>query len=153
MMMPLSSWLAIVAACCWGAAVLATPPWPHPYWDIPGDYCKAKYPSGQCCFGRQDPCNVPILGMQYVLTPFATICHQQALSVIATLFAIARKTRIAARITLRTARDCKEPARTSWPTPWPGRKRRSPARHLRLRLLVALREACWPLWKVRTHTT
>ena len=41
---------------------LSTPPWPNPYWDIPGDYCRAKYPSGRCCQGRQDPCSVPILG-------------------------------------------------------------------------------------------
>ena len=20
----------------------STPPWPHPYWDIPGDYCRAR---------------------------------------------------------------------------------------------------------------
>ncbi|XP_059090669.1 uncharacterized peptidase C1-like protein F26E4.3 isoform X2 [Tigriopus californicus] len=39
-----------------------TPPWPNSYWDIPGDYCSARYPSGQCCNGRQDPCSVPILG-------------------------------------------------------------------------------------------
>merc|ERR1719339_670661 len=39
-----------------------TPPWPHPYWDIPGDYCRAKYPAMDCCSGRQDRCSVPILG-------------------------------------------------------------------------------------------
>ncbi len=39
-----------------------TPPWPNPYWDIPGDYCRAKYPAGLCCQGRNDPCSVPILG-------------------------------------------------------------------------------------------
>lgn len=44
--------------CCWAA----TPSWPSPYWNIPGDYCKARYPAMNCCNGRQDPCNVPILG-------------------------------------------------------------------------------------------
>jgi len=39
-----------------------TPSWPHPYWDIPGDYCRAKYPAMDCCSGRQDRCSVPILG-------------------------------------------------------------------------------------------
>ncbi len=40
----------------------STPPWPSSYWDIPGDYCRAKYPEGRCCLGRKDPCSVPILG-------------------------------------------------------------------------------------------
>ena len=43
-------------------ALSDTPPWPNPYWDIPGDYCRARYPSGRCCAGRDDPCSVPILG-------------------------------------------------------------------------------------------
>lgn len=37
------------------------PPWPHPYWEIPGDYCRATQPLGQCCQGRQDGCHTPIL--------------------------------------------------------------------------------------------
>jgi len=39
------------------------PPWPDPYWDIPGNYCSAAYPKLSCCPGpnRQDRCNVPIL--------------------------------------------------------------------------------------------
>ena len=43
-------------------AAADTPPWPNPYWDIPGDYCRARYPAGRCCTGRDDPCSVPILG-------------------------------------------------------------------------------------------
>lgn len=54
------TWVCLVAI----ASVIeaSVPSWPHTYWDIPGDYCRAKYPSRQCCQGRQDPCNVPILG-------------------------------------------------------------------------------------------
>jgi len=51
------------------AAILApnlifgkTPGWPSPYWDIPGDYCRARYHEQRCCEGRNDPCSVPILG-------------------------------------------------------------------------------------------
>ena len=39
-----------------------TPSWPNPYWNIPGDYCRAKYEKMNCCNGRQDPCSVEILG-------------------------------------------------------------------------------------------
>lgn len=39
-----------------------TPSWPHPYWDIPGDYCRSQYPALQCCPGRQDRCSMAILG-------------------------------------------------------------------------------------------
>lgn len=39
-----------------------TPPWPGPYWDIPGAFCTDQYPQMKCCPGRQDRCSVPILG-------------------------------------------------------------------------------------------
>ncbi len=45
-----------------GGATAKTPTWPDPYWNIPGDFCATKYPKMQCCEGRDDPCNVPILG-------------------------------------------------------------------------------------------
>jgi len=38
------------------------PPWPSPYWSIPGSYCQSSYPERQCCPGRRDRCGVPILG-------------------------------------------------------------------------------------------
>lgn len=38
------------------------PPWPSPYWDIPGDFCRGRYPALNCCSGRQDRCSVPIMG-------------------------------------------------------------------------------------------
>ena len=49
------------------SVITNTPGFPNPYWDIPGDYCKARYPGGgeTCCdgrYGRHDPCSVPILG-------------------------------------------------------------------------------------------
>ena len=39
------------------------PAWPAPYWDIPGQYCSAHYPTLACCPGevRQDRCHVQIL--------------------------------------------------------------------------------------------
>ncbi len=58
--MRLSELLLLALWSSWSCA--ETPPWPHTYWDIPGDYCRAKYPAGACCHGRQDPCAVPILG-------------------------------------------------------------------------------------------
>jgi len=39
-----------------------TPGWPSPYWDIPGDFCRARYREQRCCEGRNDPCSVPIMG-------------------------------------------------------------------------------------------
>ena len=39
-----------------------TPGWPSPYWDIPGDFCRARYHEQRCCEGRNDPCSVPIMG-------------------------------------------------------------------------------------------
>ena len=41
---------------------LGSPPWPNSYWDIPGSYCQAAFPTQQCCSGRKDNCSVPILG-------------------------------------------------------------------------------------------
>ena len=40
-----------------------TPPWPGPYWDIPGQFCSSRYPPGSCCPGahRQDRCHVEVL--------------------------------------------------------------------------------------------
>jgi hypothetical protein len=44
------------------SSIALTPSWPSPYWNIPGDYCRAKYPERDCCNGRQDPCSAEILG-------------------------------------------------------------------------------------------
>ena len=48
--------------CLPPALPLLTPPWPGPYWDIPGSYCQSSFPQGECCPGRKDRCSVPILG-------------------------------------------------------------------------------------------
>ena len=53
---------SILLSILWvGEASKPPPPWPHPYWDIGGDYCRSLLPQGQCCQGRQDGCSRNIL--------------------------------------------------------------------------------------------
>ena len=66
-------WLRILLV---GVTVQAlTPAWPNPYWNIPGEYCKAKYPQMNCCNGRQDPCAVEILGTLCYCDTFCNRTH------------------------------------------------------------------------------
>lgn len=66
--------VALLAAPLLTADAL-TPSWPSPYWNIPGDYCKAKYPSMNCCNGRKDPCSVEILGTLCYCDTFCNRTH------------------------------------------------------------------------------
>lgn len=61
--------------CCTQSAQALTPAWPSPYWNIPGDYCKAKYPRMNCCNGRNDPCSVEILGTLCYCDTFCNRTH------------------------------------------------------------------------------
>ena len=57
------AWVLLLGTIVLPVLILGkTPGWPGPYWDIPGDYCRARYHSLRCCEGRNDPCSVPILG-------------------------------------------------------------------------------------------
>ena len=87
---------------------LATPPWPSPYWDIPGDYCASKYPRMRCCQGRKDPCNVPILGnsfYSFLLIVWKPHLILQALYAIVTLFVTELRMQTVVLIILHTAKD------------------------------------------------
>ena len=66
--------LSLLSLTLWTVQAL-TPSWPNLYWNIPGDYCRAKYPARNCCNGRQDPCSVEILGTLCYCDTFCNRTH------------------------------------------------------------------------------
>ena len=73
--MLLISLISIMISTMISSVISITPSWPSPYWNIPGDYCKAKYPALNCCNGRQDPCSVEILGTLCYCDSFCNRTH------------------------------------------------------------------------------